>query len=159
MKRLWTSQTVWQKQERKAQRLRLQYFLLPALLLIVIFMIYPVIDTFVTSTYKWNGISAGSDICRTLTTGKNSLDRCVLSGHSFQPQRYRNSIFSILLQIPLGLLLATFLDAGGRKFNIFKIVWFFPYLMSSVAIAFLFNYILATNGGLFSSIADTVFRS
>ena len=68
-------------------------------------------------------------------------------------------IFSILLQIPLGLLLATFLDAGGRKFNIFKIVWFFPYLMSSVAIAFLFNYILATNGGLFSSIADTVFRS
>ena len=33
-------------------------FLLPALLLIVIFMIYPVIDTFVTSTYKWNGISA-----------------------------------------------------------------------------------------------------
>ena len=33
-------------------------FLLPALLLIVIFMIYPVIDTFVTSTYKWNDISA-----------------------------------------------------------------------------------------------------
>ena len=62
-------------------------------------------------------------------------------------------VFSILLQIPLGLLLATFLDAGGRKFNIFKIIWFFPYLMSSVAIAFLFNYILATNGGLFSSIA------
>lgn len=62
-------------------------------------------------------------------------------------------IFSILLQIPIGLLLATFLDAGGRKFNFFKIVWFLPYLMSSVAIAFLFSYILATNEGLFSSIA------
>ena len=59
----------------------------------------------------------------------------------------------LLLQIPIGMLLATFLDAGGKKFNIFKIVWFLPYLMSSVAIAFLFTYALATNGGLISSLA------
>ena len=65
-------------------------------------------------------------------------------------------VFSVLLQIPIGLLLATFLDAGGKKFNTFKTVWFFPYLMSSVAIAFLFNYILATNGGLFSSLAQLI---
>ena len=125
-------------------------FLLPALLLIVIFMIYPVIDTFVTSTYKWNGISAdkifvGFDNWKTLFKDTNFWNSFI---HNVIVM-----IFSILLQIPLGLLLATFLDAGGRKFNFFKIVWFLPYLMSSVAIAFLFNYILATNGGLFSSIA------
>ena len=124
--------------------------LLPALLLIVIFMIYPVIDTFVTSTYKWNGISAdkifvGFDNWKTLFKDMNFWNSFI---HNVIVM-----IFSILLQIPLGLLLATFLDAGGRKFNFFKIVWFLPYLMSSVAIAFLFNYILATNGGLFSSIA------
>lgn len=125
-------------------------FLLPALLLIVIFMIYPVIDTFVTSTYKWNGISAdkifvGLDNWKTLFKDTNFWNSFI---HNVIVM-----IFSILLQIPIGLLLATFLDAGGRKFNFFKIVWFLPYLMSSVAIAFLFNYILATNGGLFSSIA------
>lgn len=125
-------------------------FLLPALLLIVIFMIYPVIDTFVTSTYKWNGISAdkifvGFDNWKTLLKDMNFWNSFI---HNVIVM-----IFSILLQIPIGLLLATFLDAGGRKFNFFKIVWFLPYLMSSVAIAFLFNYILATNGGLFSSIA------
>ena len=125
-------------------------FLLPALLLIVIFMIYPVIDTFVTSTYKWNGISAdkifvGFDNWKTLFKDMNFWNSFI---HNVIVM-----IFSILLQIPLGLLLATFLDAGGRKFNFFKIVWFLPYLMSSVAIAFLFNYILATNGGLLSSIA------
>ena len=125
-------------------------FLLPALLLIVIFMIYPVIDTFVTSTYKWNGISAdkifvGFDNWKTLFKDMNFWNSFI---HNVIVM-----IFSIFLQIPLGLLLATFLDAGGRKFNFFKIVWFLPYLMSSVAIAFLFNYILATNGGLFSSIA------
>ena len=125
-------------------------FLLPALLLILIFMIYPVIDTFVTSTYKWNGISAdkifvGFDNWKTLFKDMNFWNSFI---HNVIVM-----IFSILLQIPIGLLLATFLDAGGRKFNFFKIVWFLPYLMSSVAIAFLFNYILATNGGLFSSIA------
>ena len=125
-------------------------FLLPALFLIVIFMIYPVIDTFVTSTYKWNGISAdkifvGFDNWKTLFKDMNFWNSFI---HNVIVM-----IFSILLQIPIGLLLATFLDAGGRKFNFFKIVWFLPYLMSSVAIAFLFNYILATNGGLFSSIA------
>ena len=125
-------------------------FLLPALLLIVIFMIYPVIDTFVTSTYKWNGISAdkifvGFDNWKTLFKDMNFWNSFI---HNVIVM-----IFSILLQIPIGLLLATFLDAGGRKFNFFKIVWFLPYLMSSVAIAFLFNYILATSGGLFSSIA------
>ena len=125
-------------------------FLLPALLLIVIFMIYPVIDTFVTSTYKWNGISAdkifvGFDNWKTHFKDTNFWNSFI---HNVIVM-----IFSILLQIPIGLLLATFLDAGGRKFNFFKIVWFLPYLMSSVAIAFLFNYILATNGGLFSSIA------
>ena len=98
-------------------------FLLPALLLIVIFMIYPVIDTFVTSTYKWNGISAdkifvGFDNWKTLFKDMNFWNSFI---HNVIVM-----IFSILLQIPLGLLLATFLDAGGRKFNFFKIVWFLP---------------------------------
>mgnify|MGYP004569442561 FL=1 len=138
------------KERAKSTAFEATGFLLPALLLIVIFMIYPVIDTFVTSTYKWNGISAdkifvGFDNWKTLFKDTNFWNSFI---HNVIVM-----IFSILLQIPIGLLLATFLDAGGRKFNFFKIVWFLPYLMSSVAIAFLFNYILATNGGLFSSIA------
>ncbi|MGI6018635.1 MAG: carbohydrate ABC transporter permease [Marvinbryantia sp.] len=128
-------------------------FLAPAIILIVIFMIYPVIDTFVTSTYKWNGISAdkifvGLDNWKALFKDKSFWSAF---GHNLIVM-----VFSILLQIPIGMALATFLDAGGKKFNIFKTIWFFPYLMSSVAIGFLFNYILATNGGLFSSIA-TIF--
>ena len=65
-------------------------------------------------------------------------------------------VCSILIQIPLGMALATFLDAGGKKSNIFKILWFLPYLMSSVAVGFLFYYLLATNGGLISGIATLV---
>ena len=65
-------------------------------------------------------------------------------------------VLSIVLQIPIGLFLATFLVAGGKSFNLLKVVWFLPYLMSSVAIAFLFTYALATNGGIFSSFASLI---
>lgn len=42
-------------------------FLLPALILIVVYMIYPVIDTFVTSAYSWNGISSNKSISESAT--------------------------------------------------------------------------------------------
>lgn len=128
-------------------------FLFPALFLIVVYMLYPVIDTFVTSAYSWNGISSdklfiGLKNWQTLFTDTTFWSSF---GHNVVVM-----IFSILLQIPIGMLLATFLDAGGKKFNIFKVIWFLPYLMSSVAIAFLFSYALATNGGIFSSVASMI---
>jgi raffinose/stachyose/melibiose transport system permease protein len=128
-------------------------FLAPAIILIFIYMVYPVVDTFITSGYKWNGISAD----RVFVGIENW--KALVKDTKFWAAFGHNLIvmvFSILLQIPIGMLLATFLDAGGKKLNIFKIIWFFPYLMSSVAIAFLFNYILATNGGLFSSLATLI---
>ena len=125
-------------------------FLFPAIALIIIYMVYPIIDTFLTSRYSWNGISTdkvlvGLENWKTLIHDSKFWSAF---GHNVIVM-----VFSILLQIPIGMLLATFLDAGGRKLNIFKVIWFLPYLMSSVAIAFLFTYILATNGGLFSTIA------
>ena len=139
-----------QKAKAKSTAIAATVFLAPALILICVYMIYPVIDTFVTSVYKWNGIS--SDKIFIGMSNWNTL----IHDSKFWASFLHNvvvMIFSILLQIPIGLLLATFLDASGRKANIFKIIWFFPYLMSSVAIAFLFNYILATNGGLLSAIS------
>jgi len=128
-------------------------FLFPAIALIIVYMIYPIIDTFLTSQYSWNGISTdrvfvGMENWKTLIHDQKFWSAF---GHNVIVM-----IFSILLQIPIGMLLATFLDAGGRKLNIFKIIWFLPYLMSSVAIAFLFTYILATNGGLFSTLATLI---
>ena len=125
-------------------------FLLPALALIAVYFIYPIIDTFVISAYKWNGISAD----RTFIGIENwvTLFHDKLFWEAFG-HNIIIMVFSIVLQIPIGMLLATFLDAGGKKFNFFKVVWFLPYLMSSVAIAFLFTYALATNGGIFSSLA------
>ena len=142
------------KARAKSTNLAATVFLAPAIILIAVYMIYPIFDTFITSSYQWNGIDAKGKVFLGLGNWVT-----LLKDEKFWSAFLHNvvvMVFSILLQIPIGLLLATFLDAGGKKFNIFKIIWFFPYLMSSVAIAFLFNYILATNGGLFSSIATLI---
>ena len=128
-------------------------FLLPTILLIIVYMIYPIIDTFVISMYKWNGISSDR-----VFIGFTNWQNLLVDGEFWTSFGHNVivMVFSILLQIPIGLLLATFLDALGKKANAFKIVWFFPYLMSSVAIAFLFTYALATNGGIFSELASLI---
>ena len=128
-------------------------FLVPALALIAIYIVYPVIDTFAISGYKWNGISSDR-----IAIGLDNWKTLIHDEMFWQSFKHNLivMVFSILLQIPIGMLLATFLDAGGKKFNIFKIVWFLPYLMSSVAIAFLFVYAFATNGGLVSSLATLI---
>ena len=125
-------------------------FLAPALVLMTIYIIYPIVETFRISLYDWNGISAN----RTYVGAKNW--QTLLADARFWSSFKNNvtiMVLSILIQIPIGFLLATFLDAGGKKFNLFKIVWFLPLLMSSVAIGFLFQYALATNGGIISTLS------
>ena len=125
-------------------------FLAPVAILMAIYVVYPIIDTFVTSTYQWNGISAAKKFI-----GINNW-KTLLTDESFWIA-FRNNlvimVLSICIQIPIGLALATFLDFGGKKLTVFKVIWFIPLLMSSVAIGFLFTYALATNGGLVSTIS------
>lgn len=125
-------------------------FLAPVTILLIVFILYPIIDTFITSGYQWNGISAA----KKFIGFKNWVS--LLQDKNFWIAFVNNlviMVLSILIQIPIGLALATFLDFGGKKLTVFKVIWFIPLLMSSVAIGFLFTYALATNGGLVSTIS------
>lgn len=125
-------------------------FLAPVAILMVVFVFYPIVDTFITSGYRWNGIAAEKMFIGLSNWGKLIQDEKFWIA-------FKNNviimILSICIQIPIGLALATFLDFGGRKLNVFKVIWFIPMLMSSVAIGFLFTYAFATNGGIVSTIS------
>ena len=126
-------------------------FLTPIAILLAVYIVYPIIDTFITSTYQWNGISAAKKFI-----GIGNW-KTLLADSNFWIA-FRNNVvimvLSICIQMPIGLALATFLDFGGKKLTIFKVIWFIPLLMSSVAIGFLFTYALATNGGLVSTVSS-----
>lgn len=126
-------------------------FLLPVILIMCVFIFYPIIDSFRISTLNWNGISADTTFI--------GLDNWIklIQDESFW-LAFRNNIIimvcSIIIQIPIGLAEATFIEFAGKKSTICKIIWFIPMLMSSVAIGFLFTYALASNGGIISAISN-----
>lgn len=139
-----------QRSRQKSVRIAATVFLSPVLLVMLVFIIYPIFSTFQTSLYNWNGIAAN----RTFVGLQNWKE--LIKDMSFW-YAFKNNVIlmvcSILIQIPIAIALATFLDAGGRKVNVYKVIWFLPLLMSSVAIGFLFSYALATNDGIISSIS------
>lgn len=126
-------------------------FLLPVLVFLIMYLVYPIIATFVNSFFQWNGISPDKKFI-----GLYNWDKLLHDSDFWRAflNNIKVMILSLVIQMPVGILLATFLDAGGKKFNIFKAIWFLPMLMSSVAVGYLFRYALATNGGLISSISE-----
>ena len=125
-------------------------FLAPVAILMLVYVFYSIVDTFITSGYQWNGISSAKKFIGLGNWAK------LLKDTNFWIAFKNNviiMILSIVIQITIGLALATFLDFGGKKLTIFKVIWFIPLLMSSVAIGFLFTYALATNGGIVSTIS------
>jgi raffinose/stachyose/melibiose transport system permease protein len=139
------------KRRQRSTALAATCFLAPVLILMVIYIAYPIIETFHTSLFEWNGISPDRKYIGIVNWQNLLVDSRFWLAFS---NNIKIMIFSILIQIPIGFLLATFLDAGGKKFNMFKVIWFLPLLMSSVAIGFLFQYALATNGGVISTISN-----
>ncbi len=126
-------------------------FLTPVILIMLVFIVYPIISTFDISLYKWNGISS-----KKVFIGFDNWATLIADSDFWMA--FKNNIIvmvcSIVIQIPIAVALASFLDASGRKANLFKVVWFVPLLMSSVAIGFLFSYALATSGGIVSTISS-----
>lgn len=127
-------------------------FLLPVLLVLSLFIIYPILNSFHTSLFEWNGISANK-----VFIGLENWNTLIRDARFWKA--FSNNIviviLSLVFQVPFALGLATFLDVGGKKFNLFKVIWFIPLLMSSVAVGFLFKYFLDANSGIFSTISKT----
>lgn len=119
--------------------LTIALFLLPALVLFLLFVIYPIFQSIYYSLFNWKGFGPAVDFV--------GLDNFIniLSDKVFL-LALRNVlfiiVFSLLIQLPLSLALAVLVgrDLPGRV--IFRTIFFMPYVLSEViaAIMWLFLY-------------------
>jgi raffinose/stachyose/melibiose transport system permease protein len=141
-----------QKNRQGAIRIAAAVFLAPTILIMLIYIVYPILDSFVTSTLDWNGRTPKD---KATFVGLANWDRLIHDKTFWLA--FRNNIvvmfLSLVFQVPFALALATFLDRAGKKGFIFKVIWFLPYLISSVAIGVLFKFALDANYGLLASVA------
>jgi len=135
---------------QRSIRIAATVFLLPALIFLAVYVAYPIIDTFVTSTMDWNGMGRS----RTFT-GLSNWSALIKDSYFWSAfiNNLKIMFLSLLFQIPFAIALATFLDITEKKGTVFKIIWFIPYLLSSVAIGVLFKYSLDAGSGIFASIS------
>ncbi|QNU65989.1 sugar ABC transporter permease [Ruminiclostridium herbifermentans] len=128
-------------------------FLVPVFFFITVFIIYPIADSFWLSLHEWNGISSNRNFI-----GLENW-KVLLTDSVFYKAFFNNIIIvilSIIIQLPIAMAIAFFLDVGGKKLNILKMIYFLPMLMSSVAVGFLFRYAYDPQFGIISAI-DTLF--
>ena len=135
---------------QRSVRIAATVFLLPALVFLVAFVVYPIIESFITSTMQWNGMGRS----RVFTGTANWIN--LVKDTNFWTAFVNNlkiMFLSLLFQVPFAMALATFLDVTERRGTLFKVVWFIPYLLSSVAIGVLFKYSLDANYGIIASVS------
>src|SRR5690554_5723954 len=115
-------------------------FLTPTLLFLGIFVVWPIISSFRLSFFEWDGISPTRD-----PVGFENWSRLIRDNIFWRA--FRNNLIvvylSLMIQMPIAMGLAILLEQGEKYFifKVFKTVYFFPMLMSSVAIGILFKYV------------------
>lgn len=117
-------------------------FVIPALILYLLFVGYPLIGTIVLSLTSWDGVSP---LAETAFVGLSNYinafsDKYVLStlGNTFV-----YAILSMIFLNVLGLLLAIGLEQVGRGKNFYRALFYSPSVLSSIIVGFIFNFLFS----------------
>jgi raffinose/stachyose/melibiose transport system permease protein len=110
-------------------RLLIAFFLLPALILFLLFVIYPIFRSIYFSFFDWNGLGPAVDIIGT-ENYKNILTDQVFLKAIWNVLLI--IVFSLGLQLPLAMGLAVLVgrDLPGR--SVYRTMFFLPYVLSEV---------------------------
>ena len=107
-------------------------FLLPALILFLLFVIYPIFRSIYFSMFDWNGLGPAVDFVG-LQNFKDILNDQVFL------KAVRNVLliilFSVGVQLPLALALAVMVGRGLPGRGIFRTIFFMPYVLSEINVA------------------------
>lgn len=136
----------------RSDRRALAAFMAPALLLLVLFFVIPVIYVAVVSFLKWNGIS---------TAAYNSVKNFLLL---FQDKAFTRSVMNNIIwalvagciQVPLAMVMAIILSGKPRGWRFFRTVYFLPQVISGIALAMLWRGIYNADYGLLNGLLELI---
>ena len=128
----------------KKDRLGMALFMTPALVLFVLFFLIPVCYVLIVSLFQWNGMSAASfvGIKNYFTIWKDPV---------FRRSVLNNVIWALVaacVQVPLSVLMALILNRKPRGWKFFRTVYFFPQVISGIALAMLWSAMYNSEYGL-----------
>ena len=124
----------------------------PALIIMLVFFVIPVIYVIVVSLLKWNGIS-------TATFNDIQNFAKLFSDKAFVRSVTNNVIWALVagfIQVPLAMVMAIILSRKPRGWKFFRTVYFFPQVISGIALATLWRAIYSADTGLLNGLLRSV---
>lgn len=127
-------------------------FLLPAILICVIFIIYPVVDTFDLSFRKWNGMFGAAREWVGLENYKKILSDKLFWNAMLNSVYFMIGGFVVLMPLAFGLAMLVTSKIKGTSF--FRTCYFLPNMLGITAVALMWSFILNPNFGIFNAIEN-----
>ncbi|WP_411745089.1 carbohydrate ABC transporter permease [Reinekea sp.] len=118
-------------------------FMLPALLLFLVYVIYPITQSIAYSFYEWDGIGP-----KIFIGIQNYID--LYYDPQFWTALWNNILWLVfyMLAVPLGLGIALFLNQEVLGIRAVKSLFFFPFVISQVIIGIVFAWFYDPGYGL-----------
>ena len=121
-------------------------FLAPGILFFLIYVIFPIFQSFNISAYKWDGLGEAEFV-----GAQNYLE--LMSDPAFYVSLRNNFIwlFLYLLAVPAGLFIALFLNQDVMGIRLYKSLFFFPFVISQVVVGLVFTWFYDPTFGLLNA--------
>jgi N-acetylglucosamine transport system permease protein len=134
-------------------------FLVPPLILYGVFVLSPYVQAFQISTTDWGGYTADANYI-----GLDNFSRLFSDERIWQAIKNNAILLAVVpvVTITLGLFFATMLNMGGRRgqagvvgvrgTGVYRLVYFFPQVLSVVIIAVVWREVYHPNNGLLNGL-------
>ena len=132
------------------KRLRkLNWFYLPAVVLMLVFIAYPLGNAIYLSFFKWNGYSAKKDFVGIQNFVSMFKDKVFIS--SLRNTLMYGFICTFLQQV-IGLAMAVFLNTKFKGRGIARTVIYMPAMVSGLVMGYIMYFFFQTKGGVMNDI-------
>ena len=123
-------------------------FVIPAVVMLGLFYIYPFFKVLQLGFYEWDGISATMQF-----VGLDQFRDILLQNPSWWQSVWHAAYITILalvFQNALALALALLVDRGIKCGQIYRVIFFLPPILSGIVVGLIWNWIFNGNYGLFN---------
>jgi multiple sugar transport system permease protein len=140
-------QSSWWK--RNQARLTPWLFMAPALILFTIYVMLPISQSIQISLYEWDGLSPASYV-----GFANYVE--LIDDDQFYTALWNNVRWLVLfmLALPIGLVMALFLNQVVFGIRLIKSLFFFPFVISQVVIGLIFTWFYEPNYGVIAPLLN-----
>lgn len=124
----------------------LYLFVLPGLFMYLLFFVYPTLNGLVLSFTDWEGISSHWN-----WVGFDNYKRMLFNDDIFQTALTNNLKFMlvvVIFQTSISLIFAILLLKNSKSNVFFRALYFFPTIISSISVAFIWAFVFNPNVGV-----------